>query len=153
MSRHSIHSQSASETEEKLTIRNGALLPPVSTGDRLVQFKNTYPFDSALEILSTAYIDNATYKENIDSLDDNCVMIALIKRYVSDGPTAHFYIDSGQFLATRYEIDENNISNCAANIGTFIERNLSDFPSASMFISCTNCDLIMRRPTIIDVDA
>lgn len=73
------------------TLQNGGQLPAIWIEKRMVQLKNTCPFDSIVEICSIAYIDNFNYRTEVDAFGDTNSTLNLIKTYASQGPSNHTY--------------------------------------------------------------
>lgn len=133
-------------------LRNGICLGPVWIGRRLVQLKNTCPFDTFVEILSTAYIDNDYYLQKLDILKDSFLTISLIKSYAINGPTTALYTERGNILATVFNETHNTID-CASNTSRLIESLLQDIPSSKNETQCLNCGIQIKLTTTIEVDA
>nr|CAA33497.1 unnamed protein product [Drosophila melanogaster] len=139
-------------------LHNGGSMGPVWIGKQLLQFKNTCPFDSLVEILSTAYIDNFYYKSLLDDFYTDNLTIELVKKYAVEGVSSSLYCDRGLVLKSFFD-EKHQIIKCDANIGSFIEKALNGVPSASSHRThiknnhdCRNQKYIHHRLEVIDVE-
>lgn len=136
--------------KKNVILRNGICLGPVFIGKRLIQLKNTCPFDSIIEILATAYVDNACYKEKVDLLKESSLTTNLMRNYATNGATADIYKERAVILASIFN-EEKNILNCAANNTWLIEKLLADMPSASQVTNCINCKPKSSTRTSVEI--
>lgn len=127
-------------------------LAPVWLEKKLVQLKNTCPFDTIVEILSTAYIDNKQYLNHLNSLNEKNLTISFIKSYSINGPSTALYKERGNILATVFE-QTNNTLNCASNNTFLIEKLFKYVPSSRTEIECSNCGNQNKFNTTIEINA
>lgn len=132
-------------------MQNGNSLEPAWIGARLIKIKNTCPFDSVIELLSTAYIDNSSYKAKIDTLKDNSLTLLLMDDYVNNGPTKQIYQQRASILDNIYGF-QNNVLDCKDNVTFLVSKILKDLPSCYKIKICENCGSSCELRTSIEVD-
>lgn len=131
-------------------LQNGITVAPVWINKKLIQIKNTCPFDSLAEILSSAYAENAFYRTAIDSIIEHCPTTKIVKQYAKNGPTADVYKERALLLSTIFETKNSSLL-CEGNITNLIHNLLQSLPSATQTASC-KCGLENKYFVTIELD-
>lgn len=106
-----------------------------------IYVKQTCPFDSLVEILTNAYIDNLAYRDQLNETADNFRFHAFIRSYMTKGVSASLYTERAQLLSTLFTIS-GNVLNCADNVNSLIKRiyiNIEATQTFNILETCTVC--------------
>lgn len=126
-------------------IQNGSILPPVLVDGERLQLMYTCPFDSAVEVLATAYMDSKVYHTALDEINPKPDFFRIVIEYAVNGVSNFLYTERASFLLTIKEKTEN-LLRCDGNIGGMLEKFLLEVPSVLEETRCSaSCGQIVTR--------